>query len=1118
MRWCLFFVLCAFANVSGVGAELEPPVQYSSSLEQGFEQPPEQTKPWCYWYWLSGHITKEGITRDLEAMKRVGIGRAAIGDISRPDIAWGQVKDMSEDYFDMLEHAVREGGRIGVEISVFNCPGWSQMGGPWVKPEQSMRYLVSTEQRVTGPTVFEGKLSSPEKYGSEKNPPPQDTVQDVAVLAFPAPRGDADILAKHAPKITSSPAIENIGLLADGKLETAVTFSPPVKAKGKEEPALEIEMMAPRPFTARSLTLYPPSRTVEPERYKGGAFSADCELLAETADGSFRSIRKFKYNRLGFSESTGPMTRGPVSVSFPAETAAKFRLVFTNIQLPKSDFGVTTLAEIELSGAARMEQFVEQQLGKMCPIIQPPWDYYLWPTPAEADNPQLNVDPSRIVSLTDKITPDGTLKWDVPPGEWVIVRMMMRPTGAQNRPASKDGTGLEADKMSPAAMTEHYKNYIGKLISRLPAGERSALKGFVVDSYETGSQNWTGDARERFTKSFGYDPIPWLPVLTGRVVGSADQSTRFLWDLRRFVAEGMVETYKAFRGMGNSDGLQFWLEPYGHYGFPTEYLLLASAADGLGGEFWLNPKHGQMEIHAATSAGHIYGKNVISAEAFTGTPSYGFTQGPWTLKGLGDYQQAEGINHFVLHVYIHQPYERAPGMNSWFGTEFNRHNTWFEDGKAWIDYLRRSHFLLQQGHFAADVAYFIGEDAPKMAGIHEPELPLGYLADDINADVISNRLQVKDGRFVLPDGMSYKLLVLPPLDTMRPAVLAKIRDLVASGGAILGNPPSRSPSLQDYPKADKEVQKVARELWGPLVDKPGGETQFGKGLVFRGVSAKDALDRLGVQPNVTGLEATGMLWTELEGQILPWTHRTTLEGEIFFISNQQDQDVSASPSFRVSGKQPELWDPVTGRHRALPDFKEEGGRTIVPLEFSPRESLFVVFRKPVSQQGGRNFPTFQTVGKITKPWTVTFDPKLGGPDSPVLFEKLEDWIKRPELEIKNYSGSAVYRNEFDLPEEAKGKKLCLDLGWLSSLARVKLNGKDLGVVWCKPWRVDISSAVKDKDNKLEIEVTNTWINRLLADEKLPEEQRITWTASKAIRAQVPLSAGLLGPVSLQIER
>jgi hypothetical protein len=1080
-------------------------------IERDFISPPEETRPWCYWYWLSGHISREGITKDLEAMARWGIGEALIGDINRPIIPRGPIEPLSDEYFSMLEHAVREGRRLGVHIGLLNCPGWSQTGGPWIRPEQSMRFVVSTELRVSGPMRFEGPLPEPPLLqGPGKSAELRTFKQEVAVLAFPAPRGDSVTAAAFSPEVTCVPSGEHVPYLADGRLETVARV--PVADR-----TVVVELKLAEPFTARSLTLYPPSESVERGREKA-VFDADCELLAEGDDGTFESLRKFRYERKSFSESVGPMPRGPVTVGFKARQARRFRIVFTGIKLHK-DVHEICLAEIELSAAARMDHYIEQQLGKMYPGIQPPWDYYLWPTQPEPEA-GFTVPEAGVIDLSHCFASDGTLRWDVPEGDWVIARFVMKSTGVKNRPAAPEATGLEADKMSPAVMEAHFDAYVGRLLSRMPSEERSALRHIVVDSYETGSQNWTDEFERQFRRSCGYDPRPWLPVLTGRIVETAEHSARFLWDLRRLVADRVADTYGSLREQANRRGLKLWLEPYGHYGFPAEFLQCGGRADGVGGEFWISPQHGDMEVLAAVSAGRIYGKRVISAEAFTGSPSYGYTQDPWQLKALGDLQATMGVNHFVLHVYIHQTYDdKQPGMNAWFGTEFNRHNTWFEMGKPWIDYLRRSHSLLQQGTPVVDVAYFIGEDAPKMSGIRQPELPNGYSFDYINGEVIRERLKVKNGRFVLPDGMSYRLLVLPPLDTMRPALLEKLRDLILAGGAVLGSPPSRSSSLHDYPAADRRVKQFAEAIWGTLDGRTKIEASIGRGRIFWGIDVKEALERLAVQPDLLGLEVNARAWNGPSLNCLPWTHRETDEGDIYFISNQTDETISVNASFRIADRLPELWDAVTGDRRQLPEFHRDGNRLIVPLRFAPRQSHFIVFRQKTEQRKGqgRNFADLETVYRLNGSWKVSFDPALGGP-GPVVFDSLEDWIRRPETGIRHYSGTAVYRTEFALPALAAGRRVYLDLGDVRSLARVRLNGADLGVVWCAPWHTEATSALKEGKNTLEIEVTNTWINRLLADEKLPEDQRVTWVAREAIRAQKPQTSGLLGPVTVKVER
>ncbi len=1053
----------------------------ASALERGFRAPPEATKPWCYWYWISDNISKAGLTRDLEAMARAGIGEAFIGNVDVNEKSRGPVKVLSEEWWSMVEHAIREGGRLGVNIGLFNCPGWSQSGGPWVKPGQTMRYVAVSETRVQGPAKFAGKL-----------PVPKEPFQDIAVLAFPAPRLDTDTVAAHAPRVTCTPAAADTARLTDGKLDTVCNFPP--NATTKEPFVVDFEFA--EPFTARSLVLHPAPQP----------FAVTCELQAADAGGQFQSVRKLVLDRSNTNLHVGPLPYGPVAVAFPPVTARQFRLVFTG--LPKQG----GLAEIELTGAARLERYVEKQLGKMVQTPLPLWDASLWPPQTEPDVAGLAVRADQVLNLSDRLAADGTLRWDAPAGEWIVLRAGMTPTGVKNAPASPEGTGYEIDKMNRQWLAAHFDAFIGEVLRRMPAADRKAFRHVVADSYEMGSQNWTDGFAAGFRARYGYDPLRWLPVLTGRIVGSADQSDRFLWDVRRLVADRISRAYVGgLRDLCEQNGLRLWLENYGHWGFPGEFLQYGGQSHDLGGEFWATGDLGSIELRAASSAAHLYGKRIVSAEAFTSAGPH-WTMDPWWQKRRGDWACTEGANHFVLHVFIHQPFaDRVPGVNAWFGTEFNHHNTWFSQARGWIDYLRRTHFLLQQGRSVADVAYFIGEDTPKMTGVRKPELPPGYSFDYINAEVIEQRLRVKGGKFVLPDGTSYRLLVLPELATMRPELLRKLRDLVKAGGAVLGPPPSRSPSLENYPACDREVQKLAGDVWKGCDGNAATHARFDKGHVFRGVDVQAALDQLQVPPEVSGLDA----------KVFPWTHRTTPEGELYFISHQGDQPVTVTPSFRVAGRLPELWDAVTGERRDLPEFAEEKGRTVVPLEFAPRQSLFVGFRRPRSEVGarksGKNFPTLATLGELTGAWTVKFDPKRGGPES-VVFDRLVDWTQRPEDGIKFYSGAATYQQTFDLPDGAPRRRLYLDLGEVKSLARVHLNGQDLGVVWCAPWRVDITRAAKSQGNNLAIEVVNTWANRLIGDAKLPPEKRFTWTAVPTLGPNSPLlPAGLLGPVRIVVE-
>jgi len=417
------------------------------------------------------------------------------------------------------------------------------------------------------------------------------------------------------------------------------------------------------------------------------------------------------------------------------------------------------------------------------------------------------------------------------------------------------------------------------------------------------------------------------------------------------------------------------------------------------------------------------------------------------------------------------------------------------------------HYMLQQGKYVADVAYFTGEDAPKMTGIRNPQLPDGYNFDYVNAEVIE-KMQIENGRFVLPDGMSYKVLVLPPQNTMRPAVLSKLKQLITDGGIVVGQAPTSSPSLQNYPACDEQVKIMAQQMWQNCDGLECKSIAVGKGKIYNGVELTAVFNELNLIPDIGNIDAKSF----------PWIHRSAPDAEIYYISNQKDQTAEFTPSFRVSGLQPELWNPVTKELRDLPDFKIENGKTIVPLEFAPRESYFIVFRKKATVPIANpiNFVRKKTIGELKGVWTVYFNSKQGAPES-IVFDKLVDWTKHPEAGIKYYSGTARYKKIFDAPRFDKKEAVYLNLGVFNSLAVVKFNGQTLGLVWAEPHMVEISKFLKKKNNVLEIEITNTWNNRLVGDAALPVEKRTTnaTTAPSANAALMP--SGLIGPVTLQID-
>lgn len=1043
-----------------------------AALQQGFVTPPDSIKPSVYWYWMSDNISQEGVRKDIEAMAKVGIGRAFIGNIGYPkeEVPYGKVKLFSDEWWKVTRTAISAASKNGIDIGLFNSPGWSQSGGPWIKPSQSMRYLTAGDEiNVQGPR----QLSQPAPNIAD--------FQTVAVLAFPVPAGDGDDIGQHAPVLSSNAGFAHIENLVDGNTTEEVVVSAPVSRPG---PAT-IDIAVKADFTARSLIIYPAARP----------FKAQFELQVKEGD-TWHSVKVFELDRSNPAPNVGFKPYAPVAVSFKAITGRQFRLLISD--------GHPALAEIRLLAAPRIERFEEKQLAKMFQTPLPLWNEYQWPQQPSVDGQGGIIDPAKVINLTKDLLSNGTLNWNVPAGNWIVVRYGMLPTGVTNGPASKEGIGLEIDKISDTWSQYHYDSFVGKIRNSIPAAERTALKWVVADSYETGSQNWTDDMATDFAQQYGYDPLPWLPVLSGRVVGAADQSDRFLWDLRRLIADRVAYKYVAgLRKASHKDGLKLWLENYGHWGFPSEFLKYGGQSDEIGGEFWNEGTLGDIECRAASSAAHIYGKTKVAAESFT-AGGQAFVRYPALLKRRGDWSFTEGINHTLLHVFITQPYEDLnPGVNAGFGTEFNRKNTWFYQGKAFVDYIRRCNYLLQQGRAVNDVAYFIGEDAPKMTGIRNPELPKGYSYDYINAEVIMNRVQVKEGKLVLPDGMSYRLLVLPQLETMRPELLQKIAQLVKQGATILGPVPQRSPSLQHYPEADEEVRQLAATLWG---NDQLRQRKYGNGQVLSGMGMEEALHILKLQADVADLPA----------QVL-YTHRSTPEGELYFITNQSATDISLSPAFRVTGKQPEWWDAVTGDIRDLPAFKEKDKNTVVPLALAPYQSGFVMFRKKAtaSNSSKTNFPAPTLLQELNAPWQVRFDTAQRGPAQPVVFDQLTDWSKSSNEQIRNYSGTAVYETTFMADELPVGATLYLDIGNVSVMATVKLNGVELGTVWTPPYRVSLKNVLKKGANKLEIAVVNTWVNRLIGDSKLPAASRKTWSN---VNPYTPESAyqpaGLSGPVKL----
>ncbi len=1126
----------------------------NSELESGFRNPPDSAKPWVYWFWSDGNISREGITADLEAMHRVGIRGVLIMEVDQ-GIPKGPAPFLTPRWRELFQHVVKEAARLDIEVNMNNDGGWCGSGGPWITPELSMQLVVWSETHVSGPRHFEGALAQPKATN--------DFYREIAVLAFPTPPAEAVRMAAASPKFTYGAGRQPLdsARLTDGNAATVEEVPAP---KPGEPQILDIEF--PKPFTAQTLTL-------ALDRYQTSAAGT----LAVSGDGrEFKTVRSFR------------LTWPGESVNFDKVSARYFRLTFSP---PRSGAATAIpLGEVELQASGRIEGIP----GKAAFVNQP----FLTGGTGPALSPAMAVGRAKVLDVSAKFGQDGRLTWDVPSGDWTLLRLGYTTTGKMNHPAPKESLGLECDKLSKQAVEVHFAGLMGKLVEDQRSAGVKALTYTHIDSWETGSQNWTPRFREEFRSRRGYDPLTWLPVLTGRAVENQELSERFLWDLRRTVADMLLDNYAGhFQELSHQNGLKLSIEAYGNG--PLDDLPYAGRADMPVSEFWMGQEPWWVTKEMA-SAAHTYGRPILAAEAFTARPAAGkWLNHPFRMKPLGDQMFTQGVNRYIFHRYAMQPWmDRKPGMTmGQWGIHFERTNTWWEQSKAWLAYLARCQYVLQQGRFVADIAYLNSERAPN--DFHEPVamnmgLPAGYDYDAVSAELLLARMSVRDGLLTLPSGMSYRVLVLPSGTTMRVEQLRKIKELVEAGATAVGPPPSKSPSLAEYQKGDAEVLKLAAELWGDCDGINITEHRLGKGKVVWGKPLANVLSELGAPPDFTSLGVE-------VGKQIRYIHRTVEGKEVYFIASAESQAATFLCTFRVADQRPELWWPDSGHIERLAVYDQQPGQTRIPIRLEPYGSVFVVFgsdgaagperlvavtrngveatgilaTSAVDLRGKLNGITVDADGaaqyrievaqpgryelrtaggkrlsaevavlpkplEVGGPWELTFPKGWGAPER-VTLDRLISWTAHPEDGVKYFSGTATYRRSVDIPAgmAGKGRGLYLDLGSVQVIAEVKLNGQDLGILWKPPFRVDITDAAKAGPNDLEVKVVNLWPNRLIGDDRLPEDTervglqlkqwpqwlldgkpsptgRLTFTTWKHwTKDDLLLESGLLGPVRIE---
>ncbi len=766
------------------------------------------------------------------------------------------------------------------------------------------------------------------------------------------------------------------------------------------------------------------------------------------------------------------------------------------------------------------------------------------------------VDKDKIIDLTSMLQPDGTLEWKVPEGRWTILRLGMRNNGAVTRPAPYPGLGFECDKYDTIAFKNHFDAFIGKLFAKSDFTKGSRAGGLFrlhMDSWEMGAQNWGDHFRDAFKTRRGYDPLTFLPVFSGQIVESLEVSERFLWDVRLTSQELILENHAGYiKKMGRGYGLDLSIQPYDMN--PCADLDLGAVADVPSCEFWLkgvgfNSSFGCIE---ATSIAHVLGRPEVAAEAFTADAGReGYIAYPGMLKNQGDWAFATGINKFIYHTFAHKALGETlrPGMTMGpYGVHWDRGQTWWPMVSSYHQYVSRCSFVLQQGQTVADVLYLTPEGAPHvfrpphsaMEGNDTIPDRKGYNFDGCSPEMLRANAEVENNKIVFKGGGSYQLLVLPAHQTMTPELLDKIESLVKAGATVVGVPPVKSPSLTNFPACDKQVQATAEKLWGGVaIPERVSVREYGQGKIYWGgelsktpedlyppyAATSDLLKRMGVKEDFQA------------GEPVRYTHKKLDNADIYFVANRTNHSFHSNCTFRVDGALAELWDPLTGKTRVLPEFSQSNGQTTIPVDFDAYQSFFIVFdrsgaveqMKSVNQ---KNFSPILEIQTLENPWKVSFDPLWGGPEEEVVLNALEDWSKRPEEGIKFYSGIATYRQNFALESNQMEGKRYLHLGEVKNIARVRLNGQDLGVVWTAPWQVEITDALKDGNNLLEIEVANLWPNRLIGDERFPDDgiqnghwpdwilegkprpsDRMTFSSHKFYHADSPLlKSGLFGPV------
>ncbi len=1088
----------------------------SNDLVQHFENPKQHHKPWAFWYWINGNITEEGIYADLKSMSEAGLGGVVLMHINEHDmIPEGPVRFLSTEYKALLKYTFDTAEKYNLQVNLYNSEGWSVAGGPWIKPEMGMKELAWSE------------INTQSRYQKIQFPKPHAPLgfyKDIVTLAFPTPTNHIEpsfnelIKSVYVSGKSSQQNTKNEGqVVVDKDWNTLSTVTQDAKTGERF-----IKLSFHKPYTFKNAFI----------KFAAYGMMGRNNMLISNDDKTYTDVASAKrgqiYDDIGCFEFNQVTAKYVKFVFKPTDN----KLLYT--AMPKVTAAVR---EISLDNRDKTKDWCRKAAHSF-PFFNPEAERVEF---TKQTNQASTIPFETIIDVSQYLDHSGTLNWTPPSDNWTIVRFGMSSTEAINRPASEGGEGLEVDKMNTSALDVHFNGLL-KVAKEL-AGDKIGSTFFSThaDSWEVGRQNWTDDFANAFKQKKGYSPLLYLPATLGYVIDSPNTTERFLWDMRKTIADLIAERfYGGMRERANAMGIKFSaqsMKPFIDNIYALGQADLISANNNFRAlptsNNMLSQRSAYFTAKMTASAGSIYGRFVTS-ESFTALPEANrWLNHPEYYKPQADIDLAAGVNQITHHLFTHQPWVSVkPGMTlNYWGVHYERTQTWWHETPSWNNYLSRVQSLLSQGQPVFDILHLLGDDSSTKADSHfiDSVLPKGYDFEFISTHGLLNQLSVNsNGDLTYPTGRTYQILNLADDVSMRPEVLNKLLQLLKQGAIIVGKPPTGSPSLQGKDRTNKRVNELAKKVWGG---------QFNN-QVFTDIPS--ALQALNIQPDLT-LENTDSK--------LVWRHHHVAEAnqDIYFISNVGAKPTEFTAHFRVLDKQPELWNPYTGERQLIKEFKQTPTHTIIDLKANQVESYFVVFSEKPSTSDIFNSSPLKTAKTLNSPWNVEFIKGVDKPKS-VKLNTLIDLKDHLEKNIKYFSGTALYTTSFEY-NPSKKTDYFIDLGDVHQFARVFINGQNLGVKMWSPYRYNVSNLLLNGQNTLEIEVTNLWPNRLIGDEREYEDtanwkpngyqgeqlvafpdwlkghnpqqpgERKTWATWKHwSKEDALIPSGLLGPVTIMAQK